>query len=63
MNTYSIVFKARRIGALGVMDIWHKQVKADNVDNAVLSLYNEFEHINIVSIHNLTILGEPSCVL
>ncbi len=63
MNTYSILFKGRRINALGVMDIWHKQVKADTAENAVLSLYDNFEHITIVSLHNITILGEPTCVL
>lgn len=57
MNNYSIIFRARRIGSLGVASTWIRIIEADTQELAVEQLYDEFEHIHV---DNVCVL-EPLC--
>ena len=57
MHTYSILFRARRVDGK-VIDLWNKQVKAYTVESAMLRIYEEFEEIELISLHNVSLVGE-----
>jgi hypothetical protein len=52
MFTYRIVFRARRIGALGIEQQWIREVEAETPEAAIIKLYDEFEHLRVISIIN-----------
>jgi hypothetical protein len=47
---YSIRFIGRRVGALGVRDEFEQMLFANSDDEALLKLYDRFEHIHVLSI-------------
>ncbi len=53
MKTYKITFEARTKGAIGKFCKFTRTVKAASYKQAVLSLYNDFDHI-----HPKTVNGE-----
>ncbi len=64
MNAYTINFVACRAGAIGLRDMWNKRVEAESPEQAVLKLYDEFDHIRVISINSSILEGkELPCVL
>lgn len=52
MYTYTIYFHGRRVDSAGRTDLFSVKVIEDTVEKAILSLYDRFEHIRIVSVNN-----------
>lgn len=50
MNTYRILFVGRLKGSIGWGTNYQETVIADTNDDAVMKLYDTYEHIKIVSI-------------
>lgn len=50
MKTYKITFTGRLINAIGKTYSHTITVKAESQDEAVLKLYEKFEHIKIINI-------------
>lgn len=53
MKTYKVKFSGRKIGALGVSYVMHTTVKADSVEDARLKLYENYDHISLLSCESL----------
>ena len=55
MKTFRIMFNGRETGAIGTTYPIYKILDAENKEKAILSLYDEYEHIiNIKFIKDLT---------
>ena len=55
METFRIIFNGRKTGAIGITYPIYKILDAENKEKAILSLYDEYEHImNIKFIKDLT---------
>lgn len=50
MHEYTFCFNGRRLGAIGTLSQFRVSVIAENDDLARLSLYDNFEHITVVSL-------------
>lgn len=50
MKTYTITFSGRLAGALGVTYRITAERLASNQEDAILALYDEYEHIRVISI-------------
>jgi hypothetical protein len=46
MKTYCIKFRGRQVGAIGITTINTELVKADTQEEAILKLYDKYEHIS-----------------
>ncbi len=57
MYTYTIHFRGRKVNALGVMDVFNIKVVADSIEKAILSLYDRYEHISVISIDNPALIA------
>lgn len=53
MTTYKLTFEARTKGAIGKFSKFSRTVKAADFKAAVLSLYNEFDHVHIRTVNGL----------
>lgn len=47
---WRVRFKARKLGAGGAFDRYSRVVEAETKDEAILKLYDEFEHVSIEGI-------------
>jgi hypothetical protein len=45
MKTYIITFTGRKLGAIGLSERFSITLKADNEQDAITKLYEEYEHI------------------
>ena len=55
MKTFRIMFNGRKSGAIGITYPIYKILDSENKEKAILSLYDEYEHItNIKFIKDLT---------
>lgn len=50
MNTYTISFYGRNVGALGVTQAFDITLKAENDSDAITRLYERYEHITSIRI-------------
>lgn len=55
MKTYKIIFRGRRVGAIGKIPKTKLKevVSAENEEKAIISLYDRHEHISVLSIEVL----------
>lgn len=53
MKQYKISFEARLKGAIGKSYKYSKTVKADTFKEAVLSLYNDFDHVHVKAVNGV----------
>ncbi len=49
MKTYYFRFYGRQNGAIGILMYYNAEVKAENYDQALLKLYDRYEHISVNS--------------
>ncbi len=45
MNNYNVAFKGRLKGAEGITYQIHDTVQGDNIEDALLNLYDKYDHI------------------
>ena len=50
---FLIFFKGRKINAIGIMYLRTEIVEADKKEEAILKLYDQYEHISILKINKL----------
>ncbi len=50
MNKYIIKFEARKLGAIGKLKKYEHVCYADKLKNVILDLYNEYDHVRILSL-------------
>lgn len=50
MYKYTFVFSGRKAGAIGSLSQFRVSVIAENEESARLSLYDNFEHITVMSL-------------
>ena len=50
MKTFTIQFSGRKAGAIGIFGNFEETVEANNKDEAILKLYDVYEHITILKI-------------
>jgi hypothetical protein len=50
MKTYTITFSGRVSGSLGMLYSITARRLAFNQDDAILALYDEYEHIRVISV-------------
>lgn len=48
---FTIRFEGRKAGAIGALSKFTETVKADNLDTAILRLYDNYEHIAILTVN------------
>ena len=53
-SNFLINFEARAVNAIGITKNYLRTVSAENANNAILKLYDKFEHITVNSISQLT---------
>jgi len=54
MKNFKFKIKAVRLGAIGKKQTFYPTIKANNEEEAILKLYDNFEHIFIEKINNET---------
>lgn len=52
MNEYKFIFEGKLVGAIGVMCGFSKSVFADDLEKAILKLYDTHEHISKLKVWN-----------
>jgi len=50
MKTYKITFHGREVGAIGIFYQITATVQAENEEGAKLKLYDNYEHISVLTI-------------
>lgn len=51
MQSFLFRIRARKLGAIGLLDYFMVRVNAVNYESARLKLYETYEHISIVEVH------------
>ena len=52
MNEYTFSFEGRQNGAIGATEFIVASAKGDNAKDALLRLYERFEHIRVIKVTN-----------
>jgi len=53
MKTYRIQFNGRKVGAIGKLANFFVTVESGTVHNAIISLYENYEHIHVLTVDGL----------
>jgi hypothetical protein len=53
MEKFRIHFSGRKINAIGRMSKFFVTVESDTVHNAIISLYEEYDHIHVLTVDGL----------
>mgnify|MGYP000873607991 CR=1 FL=1 len=49
MKNYKIKFIGRHKGAIGIFETFVENILANSLDDAILALYEKYEHIRVIS--------------
>ena len=52
MSTYKFSFSGRQVGAIGAFSFYIEDREGQNAHNALMKLYDDFEHIRLVKVEN-----------
>lgn len=51
MKKYKITFEGKELNAIGIMCMFGETIEAENLDNAVLKLYDTHDHIRVITVN------------